>query len=132
VRRLQMPSESEWRISKGNGYAGIDDEFVRFSMRPDVIAQALEARAATPAFGIQYGYVVVWEQAVAQEKAVPFLLSIHEGPLGLGLSPETKNPVTAARAVVLAALQRLVLQKSGVAREMTTDAIGMLKRDMDR
>jgi len=128
VRRLQMPSERDWRLTKGNGYTAVGDNFVRLSTRPDLVAAALETRASDPHFGVQFGYVMLWIAKLKQREHPELASALRNEDNGTYASAE-RDAFLSARTAVLESLERALVQKTGVAREMTADAIQMLRRE---
>jgi hypothetical protein len=129
VQRVKTLSVREWRLLKG-GYTGPDDHLIRLSIRPDLVAQALEARAFEPGFGVQYGYVIAWSNTLVQRDAPELSSSLRPEDTGRFIPEERRRAIANARALILESLNRAVAKKTGVPLEMTLEAIGMLRRDM--
>jgi hypothetical protein len=129
VPRIVMPSEQEWRQANGNGYRGVDDNLVSVTTRLDLVVDAVERRAAARDFGVQYGFVNLWMQAVMQRDAPELSSSLAEEPASASRRAEYRVAAANARNVVLAFLREAVASKTGIAADMTTQTITMLERN---
>jgi len=125
VRRLPMPTEREWR-TKPLQFAG--DAGAGASTRPDAVVAAIEARAAEPDFGVSFDFAGTWRFAVALRDNPDLRSPLHDDPKGDPFA-EVSAATSSARPVVLDSLKRIVLDKTGLAREMTADTIQRLERE---
>jgi hypothetical protein len=128
VRRIQMPTVSDWRESGEHGYTGVDDSLVKMTTRPDLVVTALEHRAARSDFGVQRGYVDLWVQALMQ-RDVPELSYLIPEESPRSVQSAMARAAENARKQVLGYLRNVASAKAGIASEMTTQTIRMLERD---
>ena len=131
VARISVPTVEEWRVveAKADGMIPVPvDSWVAYSSRPDLVAAALEARAAAPEFGITRGYFDLWHRVIL-ERDFPRLVR-------LGRPDGTRKPETGGAAGVLKkrqmleVIRRLSEVKRGIAAEMTTTTIRWIERGL--